>query len=377
MDFSFTEEQEMLRTSAKDFLAKECPKTKVRELEKSEQGYDPEMWRKMAELGWTGLVFPEEYGGTGGEIIDLVILAEEMGRNILPGPFFSTVVLCSLPILEYGTEEQKEKFLKKVADGEMLLALALTESLGIPKASAVELCAIPSGEDYILEGTKLFVGDANVADYLLVAARTGKGQNPEEEITLFLVDAKAPGIKVEVIPTIAGDKQCEVTFDKVNVSKKDILGEVDHGWNAVEFLLHRAALVKCAETLGASEAVLDMAVTYAKERFQFDKPIGSFQAIQHKLADMMMDVEGLRYLVHEAAWRMSEGIPSDLEISITKAKANQVYQRISLDGIQIHGTIGVTDDHDIGLYFRRVKAAEFALGDSEFHREKIAQEIGL
>jgi len=377
MDFSFTEEQEMLRTSARGFLGRECPKSKLRELEADERGYDPHTWRNMAELGWTGLALPEGYGGTGGQFMDLVVLLEEMGRNIFPSPFFSTVALCSLPILEFGSKGQKEDFLPKVASGEIILALALTESSARYEASEIRLRATPKGEAYILEGTKLFVNDANVAHYLLVVTRTSDPENPQEGITLFLVDAKSPGIDVEVIPTTASDKQCQVNFDKVSVPRHNILGEVNQGWEIVEFILQKATILKCAEMIGASQAVLEMANSYAKERVQFGRPIGSFQAIQHKLADMLIEVDGAKYLVYEAAWKISQGRPAMLEVSMAKAKASQVHQRACLDGIQIHGALGFSQDHDMGLYFRRVKAGEFALGDGDFHRERIAAELGL
>jgi alkylation response protein AidB-like acyl-CoA dehydrogenase len=377
MDFSFSEEQEMLRSSARDFLLKECPKSKVRELEEDEKGYDPEIWHKMLELGWMGLVFPEEYGGVNGDFMDLVILMEEMGRNILPGPFFPTVALCALPILEYGTSSQKAKILPKIAGEGEIWTLALTESSATYKASGIELYAAREDEDYLLEGTKFFVPDAHIADHFLVVARTSEEENPEEGITVFLVDAKIPGIKVEVIPTIAHDKQCEVKFDKVRVPKDSVLGEVGWGWKIVNFILQRATILKCAEILGGAQAVLEMTNAYAKERIQFDRPIGSFQVIQHKLVDRFIDVEALKYLVYEAAWGISTGSPSDLQISITKAKANEVFQRVCIDGIKCHGAIGFTIDHDIGLYYRRIRAAEFFLGSTNFHREKIATELGL
>lgn len=377
MDFGFSEEQEMLRTLARDFLTTECPKAKVREMEKDEKGYDSEMWHNMAELGWMGLVFPEEYGGTDASLMELAVLMEEMGRNILPGPFFSTVVLCALPILEYGTSEQKAKFLPQIAKGEAIWALALTESSGSYEVSEIRLRASLEGEEYVLKGDKFFVPDAHIADYLLVVARIGEGKEPEEGITLFIVDAKDPAVKVEVIPTIAGDRQCRVSFNNVRAAKNNILGDVGQGWNIVDFILQRAAILKCAEISGACQAVLDMTSAYAKERVQFDRPIGSFQAVQHKLADMLIDVEGIHYLLYQAAWGISVGSPSKLQISIAKAKASEAYQRICIDGIAAHGAIGFTMDHDIGLYYRRVRAAEFAAGDTDLHRERIAVELGL
>ena len=374
MDFDFSEDQVMIIDSAKKFLEKECPKEKVRELREDEKGHDPELWNKMTELGWMGLIFPEEYDGTGLEFMDLVLLMEEMGKNILPGPFFATVCLCSLPILEYGTDEQKKEVLPKIAYGEQIWTLALTEENGSYEADGVELGATLDG-DYVLEGTKLFVPYANVADHLLVAARTSKKEDPKEGVTVFMVDAKSPGVKTAVMPTAAHDKQCEVTLDKVKVPKEKVLGERDKGWDVIEFIIQRASVLKSAEMLGGAETALDIANAYAKERVQFDKPIGSFQAIQHKLAGMLVDVEGLRYLVYEAAWHISSGSPSPLLNSMAKAKANEVYQRTCLHSVKVHGAIGFTEELDLSLYFLRTKALEFALGDTKFHGERIAVEL--
>jgi len=377
MDFSFTEEQEMLRILARDFLAKECPKAKVREMDKNERGYDPKIWHSMAELGWMGLIFPEEYGGMGASFVDLVILIEEMGRNILPGPFFSTIALCALPVLEYGSPEQKTEFLPQIAKGEAIWTFALAESSGRYKASEIELSAVLEGKNYVLQGYKLFVTDAHVVDCILVVGRTGEAKGSEDGITLFIVDAKEPNVRLKSIPTTGGDRQFKVSFDRVVVPKDNILGEIGNGWDIVEFILQRAAVLKCAEMYGACQAVLDMTSTYAKERIQFDRPIGSFQAIQHKLADMLLDVEAVQYLLYQAVWGISVGSPSPWQISAAKAKANEAYQRICIEAIAAHGAIGYTMDHDIGLYYRRVKAAEFVGGDSDLHKEVIAIELGL
>jgi len=373
MDFKLSEDQEMLRSLARDFLTKECPKAKVRELERDEKGYDPQMWERMAELGWLGLVFPENYGGTGATFLDLVLLTEEIGRNILPGPFFSTVV-CALPILEYGDEEQKAKFLPQIANGAAIWTLALIETLGGYKASEIKTSARIGDGGYVIEGTKLFIPNATVASHLLVAAQTGEG---DKGITMFVVDAHSPGVEVEVIPTIAQDKQCQVTFSKVKVPEGNVLGDVGGGWSIVEFILERAAILKCAEVSGGCQAVVEMTNAYAKDRVQFDKPIGSFQAIQHRLVDMFVNVEGLQYLVYQAAWEISAGSPSKLHISLVKAKAGEVYQETCLDAIKIHGATGFTREHDVGLYFRRVKASEFAMGDTDLWRERVAVELGL
>jgi len=377
MDFSFTEEQEMLRMSARDFLAKECPKAKVREMDKDERGYDPQLWHSMAELGWTGLTFPEEYGGMGASFMDLVVLMEEVGRNILPGPFFSTIALCALALCEYGSNEQKTKLLPQIAKGEAIWTFALVESSGRYEASEVKLRAVSDGTNYVLQGHKLFVANAHLADYILVVGRTGEGKRAEDGITLFIVDAKEPNVKMEGIPTIAGDRQFKVSFDSVAVPKDNILGKIGNGWDIVDFILQRAAVLKCAEISGACQAVLDMTSSYAKERIQFDRPIGSFQAVQHKLANMLVDAEAIQYLLYQAAWGISVGSPSPRQISTAKAKADEAYQRICIEAITAHGAIGYTMDHDIGLYYRRVKAAEFAAGDTDLHKEVIAIELGL
>jgi len=377
MDLGLSEEQEMLRTSARDFLQKECPKQLVKQLDEGDEGYSPELWRKMAELGWMGLVLPEEYGGSGGSFLDLVVLLEEMGYNILPGPFFSTVVLGGLSILAAGNEEQKKEFLPKVANGEIILTLALTEPNAKYDAASVKTKAVARNGEYVINGTKLFILDANVADYLLCVARTKEGVKPEDGITIFLVDAKSPGVKCTLLKTLARDKQCEIIFDNVKVPKDNVLGEVDRGWPVVESILQKAAVAKCAEMVGGAQASLEMAVTYAKERVQFNRPIGSFQAIQHYCANMVTDVDGSRFVTYKAAWKVSEGIPAAMDVAVAKAWTSEAYGRVTLLGHQIFGAIGFTMDHDMHLYYRRAKAGEIVFGDGDFQRAVVAQELGL
>lgn len=377
MDLDFTEEQEMLRTSARDFLTTECPKTLVRELEEDEKGYSPELWRKMAELGWMGLVIPEEYDGMGMTFLDLAVLLEEMGRNILPGPFFSTVVLGTLPILEAGSEEQKKELLPKIAAGEAIITMALTEPSASYEADCVELKAEAQGDNFVLNGTKLFVEFASASDYMVVVARTKSGGDPQDGITLFLVDSKSPGIKIEPFTTIGTDKQCEVVFENVSVPKSSIIGELDKGWPVVARVLEQATMAKCAEMIGGAQAVLDMSVAYAKERVQYGRPIGSFQAIQHMLADMYVRVDMSKNIVYEAAWMVSAGLPATEKVATAKAWCNEAYKKVTEDGVQVHGAIGTTRDHDMGLYFRRARAADPAFGDTESHREVVARQLGL
>ena len=377
MDLGWNEEQEMLRKTARDFLAKECPPTLIRAVEEDDKGYSPELYKKMAELGWLGLVFPEKYGGGDGEFLDLVALLEEMGRYLVPDTFVSTVVPCGLPILSAGSEEQKQKLLPQIAAGKIILALALTEPSATYDPSGITVRAVAGKDDYIINGTKLFVPNAHIADYLLCAARTKETAKKEDGITLFLVESKSPGISCALLKTIASDRQCEVNFKDVRVPKKNIVGELDKGWAVLSKALEQAAIAECTLMLGGAQQVLEMTVNYAKERIQFDRPIGSFQAIQHKCANMLIDIDGAKYITYQAAWKCSEGLDCTREVSMAKAWVSEAYQRVCIEAHQIHGGIGFTKEHDLQLYFRRAKKSELAFGDATFHRELVAQHLGL
>jgi alkylation response protein AidB-like acyl-CoA dehydrogenase len=374
MKLTLTEEQEMLKKTACDFLADKCPKTFVKQMEESETGYSKELWQEMAELGWMGLAFPEKYGGGDMNFLDLAVLLEEMGRACLSGPFFSTVVLGGLPILDLGSEEQKQEYLPKLIRGEKIFTLALTEP-GYQNydASSVTVEATPDDGNYIINGTKLFVPDAHIADYLICVART----KPKNEITILLADAKNPRINCTVLKTVAGDKLCEVVFDQMAVPKANILGQLNQEWSAVQRIIERAAVGKCCEMVGNIQRVLEMTVDYAKERKQFDRPIGSFQIIQHYCADMATDVDSARFSTYQAAWMLSEGLLCTKEVAIAKAWIGEASQRVVALAHQIHGAIGVTIEHDLHFYTRRAKAAELAFGDANFYREMVAREMGL
>jgi len=374
MKLTLTEEQEMIKKTARDFLADKSPKTFVKQMEESETGYSRELWQEMAELGWMGLAFPEKYGGGDMNLLDLAVLLEEMGRACLPSPFFSTVVLGGLPILDLSKEEQKQEYLPKLIRGEKIFTLALTEPCYQNyDASSVTVEATPDDSNYIIKGTKLFVADAHIADYILCVART----KPENGITIFLADAKNPRINCTVLKTVAGDKLCEVVFDQIPVPKANILGQLDQGWSAVQKIIERAAVGKCCEMVGNIQRVLEMTVDYAKERKQFDRPIGSFQIIQHYCADMATDIDGARFSTYQAAWMLSEGLPCTKEVAIAKAWIGEASQRVVALAHQIHGAIGVTIEHDLHFYTRRAKAAEIAFGDANFYREMVAREMGL
>ena len=376
MDMGFSEIQQMLKNSAREFLSQECPLTMVRELENDPQGFTEDTWRQLASLGWTGIPFPEQYGGTGGSFLDLAVLIEEMGRALLPAPFFATVALGGLTVLDAGSDEQKQNILPGVCAGTLRLTLALTEPSATTEAWGVETAAIPSGDGYAISGTKLFVPDAHAADIIIVAARTGPAEgDPEDGVTLFLVRADTPGLTVAQVSSIGNERLCEARLDNVSVPSSAALGQVGQGWPIIERTLTRATAAHCVQMVGGAEAVLDMTVEYVKQRTQFGRPVGSFQAVQHHCANMATDVEGARQVAYQAAWAISEGRPARREVAVAKAWCSGAYQRVCSLGHQCHGAIGFTMEHNLQLYTRRAKVQELSYGSVHDHKEAALQEI--
>ena len=377
MDLSLNETQQMLKNSAREFLAQECQPTLVRAMEEDERGYPPELWRQMADLGWTGLAFPEAYGGTGGDLLDLAVLLEEMGRALVPGPFFSSVVLAGLTILDSATEAQKQDLLPAISQGQLIATLAVTEPSATFEPWGIQVRARRDGDDFVIDGTKLFVPDAHASNVMLVAARTSESSDPSDGITLFVVPTETPGIEINLLRTLGSDKQCEVRFDGARVAASSLIGEVDVAWPIIERTLQRAAAIKSVEMLGGAEAVLDMTVEYAKQRVQFGRPIGSFQAIQHHCANMATDVECSRHMIYQAVWRLAEGLPAAMEVSMAKAWVSEAYRRVCALAQQTHGAIGFTQEHNLQLYTRRARAQEAAFGEPSYHRELVAQALKI
>ena len=376
MDFAFSEEQEMLRTAARTLLAKTSPSAVVRKLMETPDAYDPGLWKKLAEQGWTALGIPEEYGGFG-TFLDLIVVLEETGRVLLPGPFFETMGMAVPAILEAGTEAQKKEALTAIASGEARATLALTEPSGRWDAEGVTLTAQRSGDGWSLNGTKLFVPGAGVADYTVVAARTrGSG---EEGITLFLVKGRPTGMSVKALSTLdMTHKWYEVKFDNVQLGNDALMGEPDKGWQPLRRALDWATAGICAEMVGGAQKVLEDSVEYAKTRQQFGKPIGIYQAVSHKLADMLLEVESAKSVTYYAAWTVDADAPDRaLACSIAKAYTSDAFRHATGNGIQVHGGIGFTWEHDMHLYFKRSKASEVTLGDATYHRELVAEALDL
>ena len=377
IELGLNEEQSMLKTMARDFLATETPKTFVRQMMDDEVGHSAELWKKMAELGWQGLVFPEEYGGAAMNFRDLTILCEEMGRAVMPGPFYSTVILVGLPILDFGTDEQKAKFLPKIANGEIVCTLAALEGSGDLWADDLHLRALPRGDGYSLSGTKMFVTDAKAADYMLVAARTKRTQDPEDGITLFMVNAKEWGIYIDNMAVMdLTRKQYEVKFTDVPVSASNIVGEIHGGWPILQQIALKASAVLSAEMVGAGEMAMEMTVTYLKDRMQFGVVIGTFQALKHKAADMYAAMEYSRSLMEWAAECVKENDPdTPIAVAMAKSYCGDAIKFVTDAGVQLHGGIGFTWDHDMHLYFKKGRYDDTTFGDSNYQKEWIARKL--
>jgi alkylation response protein AidB-like acyl-CoA dehydrogenase len=376
MDFAFSKEQEMLRSSTRDFLAKECGSKIVRKLMEGADAYDPALWKKMASLGWTALGIPETYGGAG-SFLDLIVVLEECGRALLPGPYFATMGLAVPALLEAGSEAQKKEALGAIAEGNARATLAFTEPSGRWDAGGVMLAAGPAGGGWRLDGVKLFVPDAGAADYLVVAARTrGEG---EEGISLFLIKGRPKGMTVTPLQTLDMTRRWnEVRFDGVELDGDALMGAPHKAWPPLKRTLEWGTAALCAEMVGGAQKVLESSTEYAKTRHQFGKPIGIYQAVSHKLADMLVLSESARSATYYAAWAVEADAPDrSLASSMAKAYVSDAYRKVAGDGIQVHGGIGFTWEHDMHLYFKRAKASEVTLGDATYHRELVAQALDL
>ena len=373
MNFAFSDEQEELRRLARKWLSERSPSAVVRHLMETETGYDPAMWQEMAQMGWQGMGIPEEYGGAGFGHLELTILFEEMGRALLPAPFYSTVALGAGTLLEAGSEKQKHELLGRIAAGEAVVTLAVTEPNGRWDEAGVEATAVPSASGWTLNGIKSFVLDGHVADLVVVAARTPAG------LSLFLVDPALNGVARRRLDTMdTTRKQAEVTLTDVSVPEDALVGADGTGWQVTERVLEKAVVALAAEQVGGAQKCLDMSVEYAKTRHQFGRPIGSFQAIKHKCADMLVQVESAKSAAYYAAWAAAEDNEELPIVSpLAKSFCSEAYFFCAAENIQIHGGIGFTWEHDAHLYFKRAKSSEFLFGDPAYHRARLADRLGL
>jgi alkylation response protein AidB-like acyl-CoA dehydrogenase len=371
MNFAFTEEQDELRKTVRSFLDSKSAESAVREQMETEAGYDAAVWSQMAEqMGLQGLHIPEDFGGSGYTYVELGIVLEEMGRSLLCAPFFSTVVLAANTLIHSGDDNAKKSYLPGIASGETVATVAFTEPNGKWDESGIEATATASGDGYTISGTKMYVLDGHTANLVIVAARTGAG------VSLFAVDGDASGLTRTALSTMDQTrKQAKLEFDGTPAT---LIGTEGAGWDVLGQVLDLVAVGLAAEQVGGAQKVLEMAVEYAKVRVQFGRPIGSFQAIKHKCADMLLEVESAKSAAYYGMWcasEMNDELPS--VASLAKAYCSEAYFHAAAENIQIHGGIGFTWEHPAHLYFKRAKSSELLFGDPTYHRELLAQRIGI
>ncbi len=371
MNFAFSEEQDQLREFVRSFLAEKSSEEAVREQMATEQGYDEAVWSQMAEqLGLQSLIIPEEFGGQGFGYVELVVVLEEMGRALLCAPYFASVVLAGNTVMHSGDDAAKAEILPGIASGETIATLAFTEENGRWDESGITMTATAAGDGYTLDGSKMYVLDGHVANQIIVAARTAAG------VSLFHVAGDAEGLTRTALATMDQTRK-QARLDFAGTPAK-LIGEDGGGWAVLERVLDLAAVALAAEQVGGAQMVLDMSVEYAKVRVQFGRPIGSFQAIKHKCADMLLEVESAKSAAYYAGWcaaELNDELPS--VASLAKAYCSDAYFHAAAENIQIHGGIGFTWEHPAHLYFKRAKSSELLFGDPTYHRELLAQRIGI
>lgn len=374
MDVLPSEEEQMVKNLAREFLEAECPPSLARAMEKDEHGYSPELWNKLAELGWLGMAIPEAYGGQGLPLTYLGIVLEELGRAIAPVPVHSTLVP-ALTIASDGTEAQRQEILPRVSRGDLIMTWAFQEKDPRLLPEAVKTQAVADGDQFVITGTKSFVDNFNVAEKCLVACRTAPESADSAGISLFLVDTNRPGISQTPLTTLAKDKQSKVEFNQVRVPEANLIGELHQGWPVAQAMLDRATALLCAQMVGAARKDSEMAIEYAKNRVAFGRPIGAFQSVQHICADMIIWIDGAQLLTYEALWKMDQGLPAGVEVSQAKAFCNDKCQAAVRYSQVLHGGMGFMMEFDLHLWYRRVSAWTMRLGTSYEHRARVARAL--
>jgi len=377
VDFDFTEEQVMLRGLARELLAAESSTRAVRTLLDDPKGYSEGLWKQLAETGLLGVTIDEARGGQGLGMIELALVLEEMGRAAYPGPYFATVVLAASAIAAGGNRQQMDTYLGGIANGTTIATLALMEDRLTSGPEGIALRARAQRDEYVLSGRKRFVPFAQVADVILVAARTSDSSDPARGVTLFAITKDTPGLTMT--PNVAIDqtnKSATVTLEDVTVSSDTVVGQVDGGWSIVDSTMQRAAVGAAAGMLGAARKCMELSVEYAKVREQFGQPIGTFQAIKHACAEMLMEVENSHAATYYAAWALDAEVPdAALAASVAKSFVGEAARKVCGSSIQVHGGIGFTWEYDLHLYFKQAKYYEALYGDAEHHRELVLREV--
>jgi len=372
LDLTFSPEQEMLRETVRGVVASTSPLGVVRELEDDPTGYSPELWKQLAHLDLIGLQLPEEYGGSGMSAVEGVVVYEEFGRAIAPSPHFVSSVLSGSALARSGSDSQKRAWLPGIVTGESILTPAWLEPENSSGPTGVQVRAVPDGDGWTITGTKRHVAFASAASQLIVLARTGDAPG---DVDLFLVDPAAAGVTLTQQLTIASDAQYKVELAAVRVTEEDRIGAAGSGWATWSAVMHEAIILAAAQAVGGAQYALEITVQYAKDRQQFDKPLGAFQALAHYLADAATTVDGAEVLVHEAAWARSDGRSVAKLAPMAKLYACQTFRDVTATAQQIFGGIGFTVEFDIQLYFRRAKELQLSWWDPRTLEELIATQV--
>lgn len=374
MDLGLSEIQKMLQESSRDYLLENCTMDYIRAMESDQIGISDEIWKNMADMGWLGLMIPEIYGGSGFNFDDMSILLEEMGKVALSGPFFSTSVIGAQTLLLSGDESQKKEFLPKIASGNLKFSLAFNEKTGSFEESEVSTTtSIKNDEGWTLNGEKYFVNDAVGADYFIVASASENN----EGISLFLVPSKSDGIEIEKMEAIGGDKISKVNFQEIKLPDSQLLGKEGEAWKTLSKVFNYGAIGKTSEMSGAAQRVMDMTLNYIKDRKQFDRPIGSFQAVQHHAADMAILTKVSTQFSRKAAWEISNKDNSNINIHRAKSYVSKAFHDVCQISHQLHGAIGYTWDYDLQVFTRKMQHQKLAYGDTDFHQKKISNLLNL
>ena len=377
MDLSLTENQEMLKSSAREFMQREYPKQVLLDLDGRDTSYSQELWDKVTAIGWLGIVIPQEYGGEGSSLTDAGVLFQELGRGPVPGPYFSSSILGALVTLEGGTEAQKQRVLPAIASGKFTLALAITESNYGWGPQWIQMTATRKNGGFILNGAKLFVHDALAASHFICAVRTDDRGDPADGISLLVVDASAPGVSVRNLP---GFLACagEVRFDSVEVPGSALLGDATGtGWQTIERAMEKAIPILCAYKVGGCEAVYEMSVAYSQTRIQFGVPIGRFQRVQDQIINLVNHLDAARWTTHEALWKLDTGRPAAGSVHLAKTVSSESYYQACNYAHEVHAGVGVMKEYGLTLHTKMSRTLYHCLGDPLYHRRRLAETLGL
>ncbi len=377
MDLSLTPNQELLRNSAREFVQRDCSKEVLLELESTDTGYTEDLWEKVTGIGWMGMLIPEGYGGVGGSLTDAAVVFEELGRGPVPGPYFSSGVLSALAVLKAGTEEQKRHILPQVATGQVTLVLAITEPDYGWGPEHVQMAPTMRNGTYVLSGTKLFVHDALAAPHLICAVRTGNGKDPNQGVSLVMVDTKTPGVSVRALPGFM-TSVAEVTFESVEVPQSELLGqEPGTAWPHLESAIQQAIPVLCAYQVGGCNAVFDMSVEYSRTREQFGTPIGRFQRVQDHIINIVNQLDAARWTTYEAMWKLDSGRPAAASVHMAKAVASEAYYKACTSTHEVHAGIGIVREYGLNLHTQMSRTLYHSLGDPKHHKRRLGEALEL